>query len=92
MDPNKLLLALLAVCVVGGAVSVLRPLVGAIAKRIADGPQPDRSADHVAALRSELLDELEQVRQQVSDLGERVDFAERLLARQREGQRIGPGS
>ena len=90
MDPKDLMLGLLALCVLGGAVSVLRPLVGAVAKRIADGPRRDPSADQVATLRSELLDEVEQVRQQVSELGERVDFAERLLAKQREPERLGP--
>jgi len=35
--------------------------------------------------------ELEAVRREVAELAERVDFAERLLAKNREGQRIGPG-
>lgn len=35
------------------------------------------------------LDELDQLRQRVSELEERVDFAERLLAKQRETPRIG---
>jgi len=40
----------------------------------------------------EALDqELEAVRREVAELAERVDFAERLLAKNREGQRIGPG-
>ena len=49
-------------------------------------------------VRSELVEhkealeqELEAVRREVAELAERVDFAERLLAKQREGQRIGPG-
>ena len=49
-------------------------------------------------MRSELVEhkealeqELEAVRREVAELAERVDFAERLLAKQREGQRIGPG-
>src|SRR5438128_2964135 len=36
------------------------------------------------------LGELDQLRQRISELEERVDFAERLLAKQREGQRLGP--
>ena len=35
--------------------------------------------------------ELEAVRREVAELAERMDFAERLLAKNREGQRIGPG-
>jgi len=34
---------------------------------------------------------MQQVRQQVGELAERVDFTERLLAKQRDGERIGPG-
>lgn len=36
------------------------------------------------------LGELDQLKQRVGELEERVDFAERLLAQQREGQRLGP--
>ena len=34
--------------------------------------------------------ELDELKQRIGELEERVDFAERLLARQREGQRLGP--
>jgi hypothetical protein len=34
--------------------------------------------------------ELDQLKQRISELEERVDFAERLLAKQREGLRLGP--
>jgi hypothetical protein len=34
--------------------------------------------------------ELEQLKQRMSELEERVDFAERLLAKEREGRRLGP--
>lgn len=36
------------------------------------------------------FDELEQLKQRMSELEERVDFAERLLAKEREGRRVGP--
>jgi tetrahydromethanopterin S-methyltransferase subunit G len=36
------------------------------------------------------LDQLDQLTQRLSELEERVDFTERLLAKQREGQRLGP--
>jgi hypothetical protein len=35
------------------------------------------------------LGQLEQLQQRVSELEERVDFAERLLAKQRDGERLG---
>ena len=34
--------------------------------------------------------ELDQLKQRISELEERVDFAERLLSKQREGQRLAP--
>ena len=34
--------------------------------------------------------ELDQLKQRIGELEERVDFAERLLSKQREGQRLGP--
>jgi len=36
------------------------------------------------------LAELDQLTQRLGDLEERVDFTERLVAKQREGQRLGP--
>jgi len=36
------------------------------------------------------LDELDQLKQRVSELEERIDFAERVLAKQRETPRLGP--
>src|SRR6266480_1510981 len=43
-------------------------------------------AEHKEALDQEL----EAVRREVAELAERLDFAERLLARQREGERLVP--
>ncbi len=37
------------------------------------------------------LRELDELKQRLGELEERVDFAERLLAKQREGERLGPG-
>jgi TM2 domain-containing membrane protein YozV len=41
---------------------------------------------------SELLEQMDQLQQQVGELAERVDFAERLLAQQRERDRLPKGS
>ena len=90
MDGKDLLITVFGLCVLWGAYGVLRPLVGAIAKRIAEGPKRGVSADQLPLLRAELLDELQQVRQQVGDLADRLDFAERLLAQKREGERLAP--
>ena len=76
----------------GGTLFLLSisPIGRAVAERIRGKGQGDvraELADHKEALEQEL----EAVRRDVTELGERVDFAERLLAKQREGQRIGPG-
>lgn len=39
----------------------------------------------------EVFAELDQLRADVTELQERVDFAERLLSRQREAEPLGPG-
>src|SRR5712692_9589892 len=65
----------------------------AVAERIrgksasAGGDVRAELAEHKEALDQEL----EAVRREVAELAERMDFAERLLAKNREGQRIGPG-
>ena len=69
------------------------PIGRALADRIR-GKSASAGADNRAELaeHKEALDqELEAVRREVAELAERLDFAERLLAKNREGQRIGPG-
>ena len=72
----------------GGGFWVIRPVAAALAKRIAGehhrpGIDP---ADH-----EQLRDELEQVKREMAELSERVDFTERVLAKQREPGALGPG-
>jgi len=66
----------------GGSFWVLKPVATAIAKRIAGEhrrvPEGDRED------REEILTELQQVRHELAELAERMDFAERLLAKPRE--------
>jgi len=68
----------------GGAFWVLRPIGAAVAKRIAG---EHRRPSMEPAERDEILNELQQVRQEVTELAERMDFAERLLAKQSEIKR-----
>jgi hypothetical protein len=82
--------AVLGVFVFGGAFWVLRPLVAALAKRVAGETGRASAGDELTALRNDLLDEMRQVRHDVNELAERVDFTERLLAKQREAERLGP--
>jgi hypothetical protein len=59
-------------------------LVRAVADRIA-GRTPAPAAGTIASRAPEGLDDLQR---RVAELEERVDFAERLLAKQREGERL----
>jgi hypothetical protein len=51
--------------------------------------RPDPKA-RVADPTEHRLGDLDELKQRMSELEERVDLAERLLAQQREGQRLGP--
>jgi len=42
------------------------------------------------ARQEEVATALEELRREVAELAERVDFTERLLAKNREGERLGP--
>ena len=66
----------------GGAFWVLRPIGAAVAKRIA-GEHRKPGLD--AADRDEILTELHAVREEVAELAERMDFAERMLAKPKNG-------
>ena len=79
--------AALAFFILGGGFWVVRPLAAAIAKRIAGEHRP---APQDPQEREAVLEEIQQLRQEVTELQERMDFAERLLAKQREGDRLAP--
>jgi predicted transcriptional regulator len=65
----------------GGTFWVLRPVAAAVAKRIAgEHRRPVMDTEE----REEMLAELQQVRQELSELAERMDFAERMLAKPRD--------
>lgn len=79
----------------GGTAAALAfsPIGRALADRIrgksaaADGGELRADlAEHKEAL----AEELEAVRREVAELAERVDFTERLLAKQREAERLAP--
>ncbi len=80
--------AVAAVMFFGGTFWVLRPLAAAVAKRIAGEHRPPATD---AGEREEILTELQQLRHEVGELAERVDFTERLLAREREMAKLDRG-
>lgn len=60
----------------------LSPVGKALAERVLHGPRPaGGSAEH-----GELAESVEQLRREVAELAERVDFTERLLGQQRAEQ------
>ena len=78
--------ALLAFFVLGGGFWVLRPLASAAARRIGGEVPPARDRELDGAVQ----EELHRLRSDVNELAERLDFAERLLARQRDADRLVP--
>jgi hypothetical protein len=79
----------------GGAVFLLSisPVGRAIADRIRRGGG-DLSHELAARIRESQLameDELEGLRHELVEVQERLDFAERLLAKQREPEQLAPG-
>ncbi|PYO81022.1 MAG: hypothetical protein DMD65_13930 [Gemmatimonadetes bacterium] len=88
--------ALAIVLIFGGGTLFLlaiSPVGRAIAERIrrsGGGALPEDVRGELDELRSELTGEVHQLRTEVSELSERMDFAERLLAKQRDGERLAP--
>lgn len=84
------------VLIFGGGTLVLlafSPLGRAIAARIQGRPgagRGDELARQVGEAQAEVLEELEHVRRDMAELQERMDFAERLLAKQREAPKLPP--
>jgi hypothetical protein len=79
----------------GGTLFLLAisPVGKALAERIrrqGGGALPEDVRAELDGFRSELLGEVHQLRTEVGELSERMDFAERLLAKQRGGERLAP--
>lgn len=86
MRPEEVV-ALMAV--VAGIFFGTRPLVAAIARRISRDPAPNALPDGAI---EDLHAELDEARGRIAALEERVDFAERMLAKQQDPSRLGPGA
>ena len=90
---------ILAIIFIFGGGSLFLLAISPIGKAIAENIRRKGVPAGDTELRAELLEEIERVRtedieslrREVSELAERVDFAERLLAKNRGAQRIGPG-
>ncbi len=92
-DVLKLFGMMLAIGGAGSLVYVVVALANAVVRRLDAG----RSAA-TASLETEMsdlrarLDDADSTRGRIAELEERLDFAERLLAQQREVPRVGPGA
>jgi len=81
----------------GGALILLafspigRALADRIRGRLPGAVGVDRSVE-IAELRDELTSEIEAMRHELGEFAERLDFTERMLAKQKDAERLGPGS
>ena len=93
MEGPEILIPMTFFLTVGGVLIARGEIGKAIAHRIRGGSQSD---DRLQGELAEVRQELEVVRQELAEVHERVDFAERLLARshgpeQLPGGHRGPG-
>lgn len=93
---NDEIIGLVAVILLfGGGTAFLlaiSPIGKALAARISGKKGPagdDEVTEEVKELRRE-VEEMRHLPEQLSELGERVDFLERLVAKQREAERLPP--
>lgn len=78
----------LSVVTLIGGFALLLPVVRALAERIR--PQQESGIrEELQALREDMAQELQQMRRELAELSERLDFTDRLLAKQRDAPRIG---
>jgi len=74
---------LFVLTIIGSSV-LLFPLVRALAERIRPRGVDAGVREELQMLREDLLAEIQQARREIGDLGERIDFTERLLAKKTE--------
>jgi len=79
--------AVAALAFFGGAAYVLKPVASAIARRVGGERHPPAPA---LADQDAILAELEQLRQEMNEMQERLDFTERMLARHEDAKRLAP--
>jgi len=78
--------AIMAAAVFGGGIWLLSPIARAAAERLR--PRHDAGLD--TGRQEELAGQVERLQQDVLELQERLDFAERMLAKQRDVDRLVP--
>ncbi len=88
MNPEALAV-LIPIVAIGGffALMIVRTFTKAYTAKLQAGSQVGPALE---ARQEEVATALEELRREVAELAERVDFTERLLAKNREGERLGP--
>ena len=88
---------ILALILIFGGGACIAMAFSPIGRAVADRIRGKSASAGGSEVRGELAEhkealdrELEAVRHEVAELAERLDFAERLLARNREGERLAP--
>jgi len=87
MDP-RIFAIFIPIIAVGGFFAwmiSLSPLGKALAERLRHGPVPPRGTGED---QGELVESVEQLRREVAELAERVDFTERLLGQQKAAEQL----
>jgi hypothetical protein len=87
MDP-RMLAIFIPIIAVGGFFAwmiSLSPLGRALAERLRHGPVPPGGTGED---QGELVESVEQLRREVAELAERVDFTERLLGQQKAAEQL----
>lgn len=79
--PYEVIRFLLSLLGIVGATVLLFPLARALAERIRPRLTDGNVKEELQMLREDLLAEIQQARREIGDLGERLDFTERLLAK-----------
>jgi hypothetical protein len=82
--PEEVVVLFLSVFAMAGATVLLFPVMRALAERIRPRLTDAGVKEELQLLREDLLNEIQQTRREIGDLGERVDFTERLLAKKTE--------
>ena len=82
--PEEVVVLFLSVFAMAGATVLLFPVMRALAERIRPRLTDAGGKEELQLLREDLLNEIQQTRREIGDLGERVDFTERLLAKKTE--------
>ena len=82
--PEEVFVLFLSVFAMAGATVLLFPVMRALAERIRPRLTDAGVKEELQLLREDLLNEIQQTRREIGDLGERVDFTERLLAKKTE--------